>query len=696
MKKLVPYLLIVIIGIGAYYQVLGYDFVWDDLLDDLLTNPNLQEINWESVSGIWQLSFWDKYIPVTFTIRALLKLAGGNVFDPFVFHLFSLVMHILNTLLVFLILKKVIRQDFASLVGALLFLLHPLQVESVAWITANEVLIASFWGLVSLLFFMKYRESGKKYSLIISLASYALSILSRASLIGLPFIFLGLDILYYKVKFKNSLLRQIPYFLLMLPGIIIQMLNQPGVKEEIFSPLYLRPFVWLDNLGFFIFKLIFPINLRPAYGHVTETLISDWRFYLSALLMIMLIYLIYRIRQKKPLMVWGYLIFVISMLPVSGLIPFVFQNWSNVADRYIYFSLLGVSLAIGLIVAKYSRVRYLLSGLLVVCFVMVSAYQVPLWEDDVVLWQSNIHRSGKNVSAFAYNNLGIAYQSRGNDSGAMASFEAAILQDSTFSAALNNRGLCYFDLKDYARAEADFRKALEIDPGYSLASYNLGRVFKELKDYKTSAQYLQRALKQQPNFGDAYNQLGYVYARQERWQDAELSFNRAKQFSPYNSGLYNNLGMVAELRENTEEALKHYQKAISLDEENLNAYNNRANLYYRTQNFKAAIADFDVMTKQDSLYLEAFYNRGTVLMELKKYDLAARDFGYVIVHDSLYTDAWLNRSISFYYLGELEAAMYDAGQFMNLGGELHPGYQEALSLALRNNIKLNLKKSNEK
>ena len=645
MKKIFPYLLIVIVGIGAYYQVLRYDFIWDDLLDDLLTNPNLQEINWESIGSIWSLSFWDKYIPVTFTIRALLKLAGGNVFNPFVYHLFSLLMHILNTLLVYVVLKKIIRQKFASLAGALLFLLHPMQVESVAWITANELLIASFWGLLSLLFFMKYRETGKKYHLGFSLAGYALSILSRTSLIGLPFIFMGLDVLYYKTKFKSSLFRHIPYFILMLPGMIIQMLNQPGVKEDIYSPILLRPIVWLDNLGFFIVKLLFPYNLRPAYGHVTERLVSDWRFYLSAFLMILLIYHIYNIKRKKPLVVWGFLIFVIGMLPVSGLVPFMFQNWSNVADRYIYFSFLGVSLVVGILVAKFSRLKYLISGLLVVCFVLVSAYQVPLWENEVILWQSNIKRSGGNILAYNYNNLGNAYQNRGDVTGAKESFDTAIKVDSTFSSAYNNRGLCYFDMNDYNKAEADFRKALEIVPGYPLANYNLGRLFKEQKEYNKSEQYLQRALKQQPNFGDAYNQLGFVYSKLERWQDADLCFNRAKQFSPYNSGLYNNLGLVAEMQGDNEEALRNYQIAIDLDKENLNAFNNRANLNYRLRDFKTAIADFDIMTSQDSLYLEAFYNRGTVLMDLEKYDLAVRDFGYVIVHDSLYADAWLNRSI---------------------------------------------------
>ncbi|MCF7913166.1 MAG: tetratricopeptide repeat protein [Candidatus Cloacimonetes bacterium] len=696
MKKLFPYLIIVIVGIGAFYQVLHYEFVWDDLMDDLLTNPYLQEINWESLGGIWHLSYWDKYIPVTFTIRAVLKLAGGNEFNPFIYHLFSLVMHILNSLLVFLILKKIIRQKFAALAGALLFLIHPMQVESVAWVTANEVLIASFWGFVSLLLFMKYKETGKTLHLVISVIGYGLSILSRTSLIGLPLIFMGLDLLYYKSRFRGSLLRQVPYIILMIPGIIIQMLNQPGVKEEIYSPILLRPVVWLDNLGFFFIKIILPFNLRPVYGHVTEILVQDWKFYLSAVLMVILAYLIYRIRQKKPLLVWGYLVFVIAMLPVSGLVPFVFQNWSNVADRYIYFSLLGVSLAIGVLISKYSIAKYVISGLLIVDFVLVSAFQVPVWENDVVLWQSNIKRSGENVSAYNYNNLGIAFQNKGEEIEALSSFEAAIEQDSTFSSAFNNRGLCYFDRRDYAKAEADFRKALELNPAYPLANYNLGRLFKEQKEYNKSEQYLQRALKQKPNFGDAYNQLGFVYAKQERWQEADLCFTRAKQFSPYNSGLYNNLGLAAEMRSDNEAAIRYYQRAISLDANNLNAYNNRANLYYKMQNYKAAIADFDVMTTRDSLYLEAFYNRGTILLELERYDLAVRDFGYVIVHDSLYTDAWLNRSISFYHLNELEAALYDAGQYMNLGGEPHPGYQEALAEAMRTNFMLKLKKNEEK
>ena len=193
MKKLLPYLIIMILGIGAFYQVLHYDFVWDDLLDDLITNPNLQDVNSENLAGIWQLSFWDKYIPVTFTVRALLKLAGGNEFNPFIYHLFNLLVHLLNAMLVFLLLKKFIKLEFAAFLGALIFLLHPLQVESVAWVTANEVLLSTLFGLTSLLLFMDYREKGKNFRLILSLACYGLSLLSRPALIGLPFIFIILD-----------------------------------------------------------------------------------------------------------------------------------------------------------------------------------------------------------------------------------------------------------------------------------------------------------------------------------------------------------------------------------------------------------------------------------------------------------------------------------------------------------------------
>ncbi|MCF7920478.1 MAG: tetratricopeptide repeat protein [Candidatus Cloacimonetes bacterium] len=688
MKKLFPYLVIIVLGIGAYYQVMSFDFVWDDLLDDLLTNPLLQEVNLSTFGKVWQLTYWDKYIPVTFTVRALLKLAGGNDFNPVIFHLFSLLLHIINAILVYKLLQFLVKKRIAALLGALVFLLHPLQVESVAWVTANEVLLSTFFGLLSLWNFLIYSESRQKKYYILSMIMFALSLLSRPGLIALPIMLLLFELMYYRRNFIKAAVRQIPFFILVIPAAIIQLLNQSGVDQEIYSPIWIRPFVWFDNLGFYLTKMALPLNLRPDYHHLTRLIMSQWTFYVSILLTLMIIFWCWKKRKKQNYYIFGLSVFVIGMLPVSGFLPYVFQNWSNVADRYIYFSMLGVSIIIAFLVMKSRILELLVSIGLGASLLLVIFFQLPLWSNDINLWEQNIERSGKNVSAFSFNNLGIAHERDEQPEAAIFSYSRAIEIDPEYESAYNNRGLVYFDRGEIAAADNDFHRTVDLNPEYALGYYNLGRVKKRLQQYENAEVYFIKAAKLKPDFGEAYNELGYICALMERWQDSDIYFERAKSFAPFSSPLWNNLGLTAELRGNNAVAEHNYTKAIGYDQKNLNAYNNRANLYYREQNFEAAVADFDQMITLDPQYQEAYYNRGTVLLELEKYDFAIRDFTYVLELDSLEADAWLNRSIAHYHLSELESALFDAGQYLELGGELHPGYMEALALALKTNFQL--------
>lgn len=649
-RKIIPIILI-FVPLLIFWQNFDNQFVWDDEFI-LAHGEYLSEVNLKNLSHFWEKPYNELYIPVSLTAFLLVnQLSGSSHPNPTIFHLFNLLFHIFNAILVYIILRKLIKNDWAAGAGGLLFAIHPIQVEVVAFAWGFKDILSVFFALLAIWFYIIYIESSRSRirKLFYGVASvmFILSMLSKPSTVVLPIIIFPLDFLFYHRSLKTSLKSISLWFLLTIPIVIITKLAQPYSYIDFIPPIWARPLIFSDALNFYLSKVMLPIKLCVAYGRTPQFVMRHWWIYLSWLIPVILLYLIWRFRKRFPFLAIGFLIFVVGFLPVSGWIPFEYQNWSTVADRYLYLSIIGVAMAFSALLKRWKKV-WILAILLFGCWSVSSFIQASHWQNKITLWSDAIEKYPNRIP-MPYNNRAIAYADLGNYEQAFDDFRQAIDIDPDYEQAYYNRGETYFQMAEYDNAFADFNQAININSDYAKAYYGRGNVYRERGQFREALQDYNRAIELNPNFADAYYSRGYVYQ---------------------------NVGDM-------ENALKNYSLAIKFDSSHANAYNNRGTIYQRRRDYGKAIAVFNRAIEVDPKYLTAYNNRANTYALLGNYNRAISDYNQILKFDPKRATAYRDRAVSYFYLQRYETAWSDIMKAQALGADVNPDFLRALERELK-------------
>ncbi|SMN01528.1 O-GlcNAc transferase [uncultured Candidatus Thioglobus sp.] len=502
-----------------YWQVYDFEFLWDDdngkgmghMFNAFVLNPTL-----ENLSELFLKPFFGMYIPVSYFLWGVLKsLADLLSLSPNgVLHLSNVVIHVANGLLVFVILRQFIANKWAVLVGVLFFLLHPIQVEAVAWVSEFRGLLASFFSLLSLYWYMKNKAELSYWSLLFLL----LALLSKPSAVVLVLFVFLINHFHYHFSLKNNIYKTLPFAIIALCMVIVAYLIQSKYAlnfSEYLIPFWQRPFAWLDSIIFYSYQLIFPYNLSASYALSPQFIIQQWWFYPLSLIPLLAGWALYLVRHKYPLLVFSVLLFIAGFFTTSGLVSFAFQKYSLVADRYLYLSMMGVGLFVASILAKTDKKQlwFLLSGIVLVYGSLSAFRQIPIWQSPIDLWvhsqqfevnssyaQGNAHES---LQA-SYYNKGLAFANAGDIQQALEYFDKVIANYSTnrpyelkHSDLFYNRGIIMFRQKKYQQALENFNQAIKIKPK-NIAAYN-GKIvmFIDLKQCKKSWDEIQKMREKQ-------------------------------------------------------------------------------------------------------------------------------------------------------------------------------------------------------
>lgn len=524
------FVLIFILNLIFYFPLTNFQFVWDDT--QLYINP--QNIPPENPLGKTIDNFLPRkdkmYIPVTYFFWSLIGVFGGveeNYYKPKYYHLFNLIIHILNSFLVFLLFKKLIGEDFWAFTGSLIYSLHPIQIESIAWISEARGLLSTFWGICAILFYMKSWNRSIKVPFVIFFL--LLSILSKPSGIVFPIILVIIDWHWYKTRNFVFLLKSNFWYLLIIIPFVLISLQGESTKTIVFEiPFYFRFVFWLNSIGFYLEKFLLPIYLSPGYGLTYNFMMKQPIYFYSVILGFALIILGFFIKRKEY---WfGVLLFVVGFLPVSNLITYYYQYWSTVADRYIYFSIIGFIF----IVVYFGREffvkyrTYYLSALIFVFFVL-SRGELVKWENEFSLWNECITKYPKRIP-HPYLGRGIIYESQSKLLDALDDYSIAIKIDSSYYFGYYNRGNVYYDLKKYNEAIHDFTKAISLNPKYVNSYVNRGLCYLEVGDYFNAKRDFSFALVLDSTQADVWFFLGEALSLQKKYSDAIESYKKAKKF----------------------------------------------------------------------------------------------------------------------------------------------------------------------
>ena len=487
---------------AVFHDILSFGFVrWDDDLH-VYANPYLHPVSAAHFLHFWAVPYQNLYAPLSYTLYSFLALMAhrsvlipitdglwGDL-DPRVFHAASLGLHSVNAVLVFTLLRRLLPNrgtalsDGAACAGALLFALHPLQVESVAWVAELRGLLAGLCSLCALhawLTFIETPEKRRYYAL--ATLCFALALLSKPSAVALP-LTAALLAGWLRVPLRTWLPWLAGWGAFGFAALAVTHTAQP-VTVDIVTPFWTRPLIAADALRFDLGKLFWPSHLGIDYGRSPQWLMAHGGGYISGVLIAALGTAIGTLRRRCPALAVSAGLFTAALLPTLGLTPFVFQVFSTVADRYLYMALLGPAfgLAWGLAylgkehAGKIAVPRLRLAsgcvcaGVLLLCAGR-SSVQTMFWRSSIALFNQALAVNPQ--SWCTCNNLAIIAIDEGQPLDALPLLSEAVRLRPEFAEAHANRGVALLRLGARPAAEAEFRLAVQYRPNSVQAYRGLG------------------------------------------------------------------------------------------------------------------------------------------------------------------------------------------------------------------------------
>jgi len=547
---------IVFITLLVYIPALQNEFVnWDDH-KYIAEMQRFQPINFDNIYSAFTGFYVSNWHPLTLLSHAIdYKIWGLN---PFWHHLGNNILHGLNTLLVLILVSQLmnIRKNqeekkqkvfLPASVAALLFAIHPLHVESVAWISERKDLLCAFFFLLSLILYNRYRSSSSKKSVfyVCTLLSFILALLSKPMAVTLPMVLLILDFYPYKLfivkgsnaKIKGIILEKIPFLALSLLSSILTMSAQAefnAMGSTRVFPLAERLLNAVHALFFYLVKMFFPFNLAPLYPHPKEISFFNPEYFISviAITFITLFSLLNYRKNKVYLSAWLY--YLITLLPVIGIIQ---VGGQAAADRYTYLPCIAPFLVAGLACAnifnKGAKIRNVFAGgalfFAFIFLIIVTVKQTGVWRNSLNLWNHEI-KILPNSSPFIY----------------------------------NNRGSAFMEVRKYKEAVADFTRAIELGPNYLKFYSNRGNSYMELGNFVAAIYDFSHIVQVDHENEKAYNSRGAAYHMLGNLTNAMRDYNSALEINPNSGRTSYNLALIFEETGNMDKAYLYYKKAARL------------------------------------------------------------------------------------------------------------------------------------
>lgn len=622
----------------VYLPALQNEFVnWDDGLY-VYDNFNIRSIDFHVLKWVFTLGANPTWHPLTLLSLALDYAVWG--LNPLGYHLTNNILHAINTSLVFILSIKLMgyanpvigKKDyypfFVGAITALLFGIHPLHVESVAWISERKDVLCGFFFLTTLLAYIRYAAANSKrpYYYGLCLILFVLALLSKPMAVSLPVVLLILD--FYPLQrlmigdrlrnVKAMFIEKLPFFLLSLVSSIITVIAQrAGEALQSFDvyPLKMRIFDSIRAFGFYLIKMVFPFNLAPFYPHTMELNFFTVDYLGSFVLLIATTVLSIRSLKRNRLFFSVWLYYVVTLIPVIGIIK---VGGHVMADRYTYLPSIGpfllAGIGVGAFIERCKKRQYQMSLVILILFsgIMISRTieQMSIWRSSVMLWSHQIKiYIDRDVSA--YLKRGDAYQIIGKYQPAITDYNKAIELNYGFTDAYFHRGNAYAALGNLEQAIKDYEKAIDIDPKNADAYYNLGNIYANLKDYQRAILNFNFAVKLNPKYTEAYNNRGMAYDNIGNHKRAIDDFDMAIKLNPEHAKAYSNKGIAYSILGDAKEAIISFNKAIELNPQNATGFYNRGLTYYSSGDLSQAIVDFNKATALNPKYAEAYYFLGS-------------------------------------------------------------------------------------
>jgi tetratricopeptide (TPR) repeat protein len=672
-KLLLPLLAILAVTFICYIPALTNEFVnWDDY-GYVVDNTLIRDFSVKNIATIFtKLEQMGNYHPLTMlTYNIEYQFFGQN---PHGYHVTNIMLHLINTALVFWLLYLLSGRTVAIVV-ATLFGVHTLHVESVAWVSERKDLLYAMFFFLSLICYVKYVKTRKDTKLYIaSFAFFILSVLSKAMGVSLAAVLLLVDYLFDRKFEKKVLIEKVPFFVVALIfGVLALFAQQAARAIHGYTQYSVFEKILFACLGFvtYLFKLIIPTKLSAFYPYPEKVggalPASVWLYPLLALLIAWAT--LYSLRNTKKIF-FGMMFFVITIALVLQILQ---VGGAVMADRYTYIPSLGFFfiLAEGFEhLREKQSARAVVTGVLVLYIgwlCVLTWEKAGTWRNSFVLWTDVVGTYERIPFAFA--NRGYSYYKIGKYDEAVADYNRTLALDASDAGTYHNRGVAYYHLGKNAQAITDYNKALELKLDNAEVYNNRGAAYAALGKADSAIGDFTKAISLSPEYAEAYNNRGTEYAKARMFEAAITDFDKAIQLKPDYVDAVRNREMAANDLRSTRATNAQQSMAGAEPSTDPEFYLSRGLQYGRTGNTADAIKDFDRALQLRPTYADAFNNRGIANAMIGNYDASFADFAKAIQTKPDYADAYFNRGIAHRNKGNTKEACADFSKAASMNFE---------------------------
>ena len=628
--KLIISLLLILAIIIAYGQIKNFDFVGYDDQEYVSENSYVQKgLTVEGLKWAFTTFHSANWHPITWLSHMLdCELYG---LDPMGHHWTNLQLHIANTLLLFLILQMMTGAIWQSAFVAALFALHPLHVESVAWVSERKDVLSTFFGLLSIAAYCRYVRNPRIINYLLIILLLGLGLMAKPMLVTFPFVLLLLDFWPLKrFQFKNDLmlkfdgflflgfqgflrlfLEKIPLVILLVISCILTFWAQKSsgaVQTLGVLPLINRIANALIVYASYVLKAIWPINLSVFYPYPKD--LQMLKIAGAGLLLLIVSFLALRAMKIRPYLLAGWLWYIGTLVPVIGLVQVGEQA---MADRYTYIPLIGLFIIFAwgvsdlLVKWHYRKIFLGISAVIILSALTVCTFfQASHWRNTITLFKNAVNVTENNYKAL--NNLGAALIDKGKYDEAILYFTEVLINNPQKTDARNNLANVLF---------------LQGKPDEAIFHYN-------------------EILRNNPRKTDARNNLANVLSAQGKLDEAVLHYKEAIRINPEYEDAHYNLAYVLSLQGKPDEAVVHYKEAIRINSEYAKAHYHLGKILINQKKMKEAMFHFAETIRISPDYAEAYNKIGIILAEQGKYNKAEVFFLKAIQIRPNYTEARKN------------------------------------------------------
>jgi len=606
-KLLLPILLILAFTFVLFSPSLSNEFVnWDDDVN-LLDNENVRSLSGENIKQIFTSDVIGNYNPLPILTFAIEYAMVG--YKPFLYHLNNLLLHLLVVFFVYQFSLKLKINSTVAILTALLFAIHPMRVESVAWVTERKDVLFALFFFAALIHYINYQEDkkNKKYLIYIYLF-FILSLFSKIQAVALPLSMLVIDYWRDRKIGWGLIFEKIPYFILSLIfGLIgIYMLAENQSLDQTKASYSFAQRLCIGGYSYLVYwyKLIFPYPLSPLYPYPKSL---PWYIYAAPIPALAIIgSIVYGYIKKWKAYVFGTVWFtfnIVFLLQILG------AGQGFLADRFTYVAYFGLFFSLAYYMDKYvfsvpkrRNVGFASMGILLILFSISTFQQIKIWENGDTLWTHVLKHYNKVDTP--YRNRGNFHRDNGNYEKAMLDYQALVKIDSTNGPVYNSMGKVFFEQQNWDQALFYYNKATKFSPEKGEFWVNRAATKASMGNMQAALEDVNVGIEREPTHVNGYQTRFLIQQYLNNYEASLADLDKLIEFKPKDSGPRYEKGRAYLILGRPTEAITYLTQAINLDPNQGLYYRERGRAYLNTGNKQGAAVDFN-KAQQLGLQVEA-------------------------------------------------------------------------------------------